>query len=140
MTEQAARAYLSVVSSDLTVAEISARIGLEATAGTDRGERKRPAGPIAGETRWRYELGEMQHTHELEGLLLAAVRNLGPNPAGALSALSQRGDLVELQLVQWLAVEDEGQTRGLHFPREVVTWLSAAGASIDIDQYVDDGD
>lgn len=68
--------------------------------------------------------------------LSAAIESLDMALAGRLSTMASLGCNVVITVVQEL--RDEPDSLGLHLTAAAIRWLAAAGASIDIDQYVID--
>lgn len=82
-------------------------------------------------TLWKLPLGENPRPDPLFQRLL----RLGDDGARLVAGLAS-GDAV-VSLVQEIDDPDDGIQKGIHLPWEVAVWAAAAGASIDIDQYID---
>lgn len=66
--------------------------------------------------------------------LSSAIESLAPSLAMRVASLVQDGCEATLNVVQEL--RDDSESCGIHLSAAAVAWLSAAGASIDVDQYV----
>ncbi|MDA2811070.1 hypothetical protein O4J56_10520 [Nocardiopsis sp. RSe5-2] len=87
--------------------------------------------PVRVGTLWKLPLGEDPRPDPLFQRLL----RLGDDGARLVADLAS-GDTV-LSLVQEIDDPDDGMQKGIHLPWEVAAWAAAAGASVDIDQYID---
>lgn len=130
------KAALVVQSRDLTLAQISEAMVREPDAGYDRGSLS----PVRNVPRqwasWSMELALPNGVHEGTSGLAVAIESLGEPLARQAAKLVSRGCDVVVSVHQELA--DGPECRGLHLTVGAIRWMSVAGASLDVDQYVDD--
>jgi hypothetical protein len=67
--------------------------------------------------------------------LARAIENLGMPLARRAAELGARGCDVVVNVLQEMSTDSS--TTGLHLTSSAVAWLAAAGACVDVDQYVD---
>lgn len=127
-------AYLRVTSHRSRLAEISDVIGFA----PDRCHEIGDANPYRGgdSYKWSKWIMYLEMREEFragaEGLS-DAIEALSNDFADRLSKLANRFCEVQLMVVQELEYEKD---KGIHLTAEAVRWMSRAGASLDIDQYV----
>ena len=128
--------YLRVVSSSLQPDEISERVGVQADESMSMGTRRRPESPPRRETTWirRVEVADDDaRPEQLEPVIIG----WGLDFAHALGRLVDSGEVVVfLEIVQEIIDLDDAQAKGIFVGAELMTWLSIARASLDIDQYI----
>lgn len=128
-------AALVVQSRNLSLDEISESMGRPPDFGYERGSLS-PLGKVPREaTSWSLELTWPSEVHSgTEGLAMA-IESLGLPVAERAARLAARGCEIVLSVCQELA--DDPASVGLHLPPSAISWIATAGASVDIDQYVD---
>ncbi|MFJ5118399.1 DUF4279 domain-containing protein [Kitasatospora sp. NPDC088548] len=130
------RIYLRVVSSSLQLEEISSRLGTTPDESTSIGSRRRPESPPRSHTTWvrRAEVsGVDARPEDLEPVILG----WGKDFSSALGRLVTSTDaVVSLEIVQQIRDIESGREKGIFLGADLIAWLGAAGASLDIDQYI----
>ncbi|MFE9496713.1 DUF4279 domain-containing protein [Streptomyces collinus] len=134
------RMYLRVVSESLQPEQISARLETEPDEATAIGSRRRPQSPPRAHTTWIRHAPAPDgpgRPEDVEPVILA----WGPQFATALGQLASSGDAeISLVIVQKLTDPEDPQQKGIWLSAPLLSWLTKAGASLDIDQYVYVGD
>lgn len=130
------RMYLRVVSQSLQPEEISKRLGAEPDESTSIGSRRRPQSPPRSHATWIRHAGAAgsgARPEDLEPVIL----EWGANLADALGRLVESGEAtVTLEIIQEIRDLDDPQQKGIFLGVDLLSWMSAARASLDIDQYV----
>ncbi|MQA97895.1 MAG: DUF4279 domain-containing protein [Streptosporangiales bacterium] len=130
------RIYLRVVSSRLPPEEISDRLGTEPDSAYAVGSRRRPQARPRNHTSWMRHAtapGTPERPEDLEPVILG----WGMDFASAVGDLVESGDATAmLEIVQEIRDLEDVQAKGIFLSEELITWLSTAQASIDIDQYI----
>ncbi|MEU7604806.1 DUF4279 domain-containing protein [Streptomyces sp. NPDC041003] len=130
------RMYLRVVSESLQPEEISRRLGAEPDESTSIGSRRRPQLPPRSHSTWIRRADAPEGRGRPEDLE-PAVLGWGTDLATALGRLADAGEAsVFLEIVQEIRDLDDPQQKGIALSADLMSWLGAARASLDIDQYV----
>lgn len=128
--------YLRVVSESLQPEEISVRLGAEPDEATAIGSRRRPQSPPRRHATWIRHVpaaGGSGRPEDLEPVVLG----WGPEFAAALGRLAGSADAdVSLVVVQKVTDPEDPRQKGIFLSAALLAWLTQAGASLDIDQYV----
>ncbi|WP_237293016.1 MULTISPECIES: DUF4279 domain-containing protein [Streptomyces] len=129
------RMYLRVVSESLQPAEVSERLGVEPDEATSIGSRRRPQSPPRSQSTW------IRHASTEAGArpehLEPVVLGWGPDLAASLGRLVDSGEAaVSLVLVQEIRDLEDPQQKGIFLGPDLMAWVGAARASLDIDQYI----
>ncbi|GGS29133.1 hypothetical protein Snoj_25350 [Streptomyces nojiriensis] len=128
--------YLRVVSESLQPEEISKRLGAEPDESTSIGSRKRPLSAPQSHATWirrASTTGGGARPEDLEPVILG----WGTDLATALGRLVDSEEAaVTLEIVQEIRDLDDPQQKGIFLGAELLSWIAAAKASLDIDQYV----
>jgi hypothetical protein len=110
--------------------EVTQLVGLEPTS------TRRKAIPIPKHTWWKISIGrtegELVDVYEMSSAL---VEKLTPHTQGILRAKQELKLEAILEVVLHISMNDSISTPAIGFTPEVVSFLSAVGASIDIDTY-----
>lgn len=133
----AVKAYLSIVSGEFDVSQITARVGLSPSRSVERGQKRTVWAPPATEARWYYDLGSAPNSSDLDSLLQDELEKLGSQVATAIGNISTGATLIRLVLVQTMSASEARSALGLFIRPDSLQWLAMARASIDIDQYLD---
>lgn len=129
------KAALVVQSRDLTLAEISEVMARQPDEGYDRGSLA-PVRKVPREwTCWSTKLAWSPAVHGGTEGLAAAIEALGHPLAERAASLVAQGCEVLVSVYQELA--DTPESHGLQLTPGAIRWMAAAGAAIDVDQYVD---
>lgn len=131
------RAAIVVESHELTLADITVAAGRAPDSGADLGASTALRTQPSERSSWAIDLGWRAGAHAGTEGLSGAIEGLEKQLANRPALLGQRGCVVVLSVVQEL-VDDPAST-GLHLSAAAVGWLAAAGAAVDIDQYVHQG-
>lgn len=100
-----------------------------------RGELLGPRGPEARVNEWRRNLAQGSEISEFEDLD-TEVCSWGLDFAQKLGKLVKEGGVVvELSITQEFGGADT-ESKGLHLSDHLITWLAAAAARVDVDQYI----
>lgn len=128
--------YLRVVSSVMQPEEVTERLGVEPDEAHAIGSRRRPEAPPRAHMTWERHTSPARDDARPEDLL-PQVLGWGEEFARVLGRLVESTDAaVFLEVVQEVTdLEDTSQT-GMWFGPDLITWLSLAKASLDIDQYI----
>ncbi|WP_406329440.1 DUF4279 domain-containing protein [Streptomyces sp. NBC_00203] len=130
------RMYLRVVSQSLQPEEISKRLGAEPDESASIGSRRHPQSPPRSHATWIRHAGPAggcARPEELEPVVVG----WGWELAGALGRLVGSGEaVVSLEIVQEIRDLDDPQQKGIFLGADLLSWMGAARASLDIDQYV----
>ncbi|MCA2182095.1 DUF4279 domain-containing protein [Nonomuraea glycinis] len=128
--------YLRVVSESLQPEEITRSLGAEPDESTSIGSRWRPQSPPRSRATWIRHAGAVgggARPEDLEPVVLG----WGTDLADALGRLVDSGEVaVSLEIVQKIRDPDDPQQKGIFLGADLLAWLGAARASLDIDQYV----
>jgi hypothetical protein len=122
--------YFSLYGTDFDPDEITKRLGLEPTS------IRRQASPRPKHSSWNLSSGKIENdiidVYEMSSVVVAKLQPY----ASELSALKQqlRVEAV-LQVVLWFSTDETKSTPAIGFEPKVIAFLSAVGASIDIDTY-----
>ncbi|WP_328863752.1 DUF4279 domain-containing protein [Streptomyces virginiae] len=130
------RIYLRVVSESLQPEEISMKLGAEPDESTSIGSRRRPQSPPRSHATWIRRVGTTggdARPEDMEPVVLG----WGTDLAAALGRLVDSGEAaVTLGIVQEIRDLDDPQQKGIFLGADLLSWIAAAKASLDIDQYV----
>ncbi|MGW9131973.1 DUF4279 domain-containing protein [Streptomyces sp. NPDC055681] len=128
--------YLRVVSESLQPEEISRRLGAQPDESTSIGSRRHPQSPPRSHATWIRRAGAAggcARPEELEPVVVG----WGLDLADALGRLADSGEAaVSLEIVQEIRDLDDPQQKGIFLGADLLAWMGAARASLDIDQYV----
>jgi hypothetical protein len=126
------RTEFSVYSDTVPAVEMTARIGLDANRVLVRGSRRQEP-PVPRAHLWQVSDHQPGSVGDQAERLLA---RLAPH-RDRLVALSREPDFsIGLMIVRYFADEDGAPNGfGWHLPPELVAFLAAVGASIDVDEY-----
>jgi hypothetical protein len=129
------KAALVVQSRELSLDQISAVMARRPDSGYERGSLS-PVGKVPrAATSWSLELDWPRETHGGTEGLAAAIESLGRSVAEHAATLAAQGCDVVVSVCQELA--DDPASVGLHLTPEAIKWLAMAGATVDVDQYVE---
>ena len=130
------RVYLRVVSPSLQPDEISRRLGIDPDESMAVGSQRRPELPPRPHTTWirRAETSRVDARPEhVEPVIL----DWGQDFACALGKLAESSDAaVSLVIIQEINDIDNEMEKGIFLGAQLISWLSTANASLDIDQYI----
>ncbi|MCL2849522.1 MAG: DUF4279 domain-containing protein [Micrococcales bacterium] len=128
-------AKLAITSVEMSLADISQVMGHSSSGGFDRGTPRRGAG-VYEHTLWNLELGGVGDN--LFGVygLTGAIERLGVDLADRVRLLVERGCDATVGIYQEFVPNEDESGHGIHLDADAVAWVSRAGASIDVDQYV----
>ena len=130
------RVYLRVLSDELPPSALTAAIRLEPTRTREMGSKREPVSRPLPEHRWYLDLGQTSPEVSLTRLL-EAVPRLGLEAARRLGELVRAGRAVAmLEVVQVVTDPEDTFQLGIWFENDTLEWLAAAGAGVDIDQYL----
>lgn len=128
--------YLRIVSTTLSPEDITTRLGTQPDEAYAMGSRRRPELPERGHTSWMRRATVPEpgaRPEDLEPVVLSWGRAF----ADAVGALADSGDAdVSLVLVQSIRDLGSPAEKGIPLGAELIAWLGAARAGLDIDQYV----
>ncbi|MFE5860182.1 DUF4279 domain-containing protein [Streptomyces virginiae] len=128
--------YLRVVSDSLQPEEISRKLGAEPDESTSIGSRRRPQSPARSHATWIRRVGTTggdARPEDMEPVVLG----WGTDLAAALGRLVDSGEAaVTLGIVQEIRDLDDPQQKGIFLGADLLSWIAAAKASLDIDQYI----
>ena len=124
--------YLRLVSETLLPQDITDRLGVPADESYGIGSRRRPETPPRKHSLWVRRAGDGR-PEDIE----PAVLDWGMDFARAVGTLTASTDVVaSLVIVQRVTDVDDPLQKGVFLSATLLSWLAAAGASLDIDQYV----
>ncbi|MDT3395087.1 DUF4279 domain-containing protein [Streptomyces sp. B1866] len=128
--------YLRVVSQSLQPEGMSKRLGVEPDESTSIGSRRYPQSPPRSHATWIRRVGAAGGCDRPEDLEQVVV-GWGPDLADALGRLADSGEAaVSLVIVQEIRDLDDPQQKGIFLGADLLAWMGAAKASLDIDQYI----
>ncbi|MEU5167103.1 MULTISPECIES: DUF4279 domain-containing protein [Streptomyces] len=130
------RMYLRVVSPSLRPDEISRRLGVEPDESTAVGWRRHPQATPRSHATWIRHVRTADDDARPEDLEPVVV-GWGAGFAEALGRLAASGEAgVHLEIVQEIDDLEDPQQKGIFLGPHLMAWMGAAGAVLDIDQYV----
>jgi len=122
--------YFALYGDDFDPEVVTGLIGIQPTSARRKGT------PIPKHTSWKVSLGKVEgdviDVYDLSSALVAKLRPHQEQIARVKRELSL--DAV-LQVVLWVTTDDTKPTPAIGFEPEAIAFLSAVGASIDIDTY-----
>ena len=129
MTNEA-EVYFCLYADDFDPAEVTRAVGIEPTS------TRRPADPTPHQTSWELSTGRVQDdiidVYELSSDI---VGKLAPQELKIRAVIKRLGLKAILQIVLWISMDESKSTPAIGFEPAVVRFLSAVGASVDIDTY-----
>ncbi|WP_189940260.1 DUF4279 domain-containing protein [Streptomyces aurantiogriseus] len=129
--------YLRVVSESLQPEEISRRLGVDPDESTAIGSRRHAGSPPRSHASWVRRADRPGQAGARPEDLEPVILGWGLDFAHALGQLVASGEaVVSLEIVQEIRDLDDSQQKGIFLGAELMSWLGAAKASLDIDQYV----
>jgi hypothetical protein len=88
---------------------------------------------------WKQELKVPPDLHAGTQGFDAAINSLSLRVAQSVAVLVDRGCKATISILQQISGPEDSNSLGIHLDAKSLHWISAAQASLDIDQYVDDG-
>lgn len=128
--------YLSARNSSSEPSVATEAIGLVPDESRTAGQPYGPTGSPSRSSVWVKYLGKKNKVARVEDVLCELHKSWGTAVATGLDRIRRQGWEIQLVIVQRIEGEDDYMSKGIVLCRESVDWLSQAGASIDIDQYV----
>jgi hypothetical protein len=125
--------YLRIASTTLTPAEISGRLGVPADEAVPIGTVRRPHAPA-----YRYSIWKRRAVAAGDGRaedFEASVLGWGLEFAEKVGSLAGEAEIL-LTIVQRIDDLGDPLQKGIFLSPELVQWMAAANASLDVDQYV----
>lgn len=127
--------YLGLYGDDFEPNDVSDFIGLPATRVKRKGERN-PQVPLPRTSSWKFSLGTVEATViDVYAMSNDLVLRLAPFQAEIVEAVIKFGLEAEIQVVLWIDQDEAASMPALGFERAVLDFISAIGATIDIDMY-----
>jgi hypothetical protein len=127
--------YFGLYGEDFEPNDISEYTGLTATGVRRRGELN-PVVPIPKKSSWKFSTGKIEgdliDVYEMSDDLVA---QLAPYAEKILQATIKFNLTCKLQVVLWIDQDESKSTPAIGFERSVLDFLTAVGATIDIDTY-----
>lgn len=129
------KVYLGLYGDNFDPKEISALIGLTPTRSARRGERNAVV-PLPKESGWQFSLGEIEadviDVYEMSNSL---IEHLKPYESKIVEAVRAFELFAVLQVVLWIDQDQTVSMPAIGFKRPFLDFLTAVGATIDIDTY-----
>jgi hypothetical protein len=127
--------YLGLYGDNFEPNDVSDFIGLTATSIRRKGERN-PNVPLPRTSSWKFSLGKIEadviDVYEMAENLVQRLRSY---EAKIVEALGKFDITAELQVVLWIDQDESKSMPAIGFEREVLRFLNALDATIDIDTY-----
>ena len=129
MTNEA-EGYFALHGTGFDPDEVTRLVGLEPTS------IRREALPIPKHSSWNVSSGKIENDIiDVYDMSSALVSRLSPHTEKIASVKQQLGLEAVLQVVLWITTDESKSTPAIGFESEVISFLNAVGASIDIDTY-----
>lgn len=126
-----AEVYFALYGTDFDPEEATRRVGLEPTSIKRKGEPKTRRHSFWQVSSGRVE-GDIIDVYEMSSTLVAL---LAPRAAEIASTRRELGLEAVLEVVLWISTDESKSTPAIGFDHEVISFLHAVGATIDIDTY-----
>jgi hypothetical protein len=127
--------YFAMYGDDFEPDEVSTHIGLAATGVRRKGER-RPEVPLPRNSAWEVSSGRVESdvidVYEMSETL---VTQLAPFEAKIVEAKTAFNLRCVFQVVLWIDQNEEASMPAIGFESQVISFIHAVGAKIDIDTY-----
>ena len=124
------RVYFALYGKDFDPDEVTRLVGIEPTA------TRRKADPIPKHSCWEVSSVHVENDlvdiYEMSSVLIAKLK---PHSDSIASAKSKLGCEAVLQVVLHITIDDSISTPAIGFDVDVISFLNAVGASIDVDTY-----
>jgi len=130
MTNEA-EVYFALYGTDFDPEEVTRRVGLEPTSIKRKGEPKTRRHSFWKISSGRVE-GDIIDVYEISSALVAL---LAPRAAEIASTRQELALEAVLEIVLWITTDESKSTPAIGFDREVISFLHAVGATIDVDTY-----
>jgi hypothetical protein len=122
--------YFTLFGDDFDPSEVTRLVGLEPTS------TRRKGNPIPKHTWWKVSTGKTEgELVDIYEMSSALVEKLTPQTQGILRATHELKLEAILEVVLYISMNESVSTPAIGFTPEVISFLSAVGASIDIDTY-----
>lgn len=127
-----AEVYLALYGTDFDPEEVTRRVGLEPTSIKRKGEPK-----TRRHSFWQISSGRVESdVIDVYEMSSALVTLLAPRTAEIASARRELSLEAVLEVVLWITTDESKSTPAIGFDREVISFLHAIGAAIDVDTYL----
>lgn len=130
------RADVRIVSETHTAADITQVLGVRPDDTRAVGDARFSWSPPAGVHTWVRHVNSGESCPRFEDLA-EGIQGWGADLAHKLGTLSRQGLEVQLSVVQDIADPNDPMEKGITMSAALIQWLAEAGASVDIDQYID---
>lgn len=131
------RAYLRVLSTEITLAELEAALGAPSQHGHSKGDARPHHRPPHEWSAWHQPLWWRASRHGGTDGIDRAIQSLPADLSDRIQSRVVAGDTASLIIVQDMDGADPTGSLGLTLSADTITWLARAGASLDVDQYAD---
>lgn len=127
--------YLNLFGDAFNPDEVSQYIGLMGATVRRKGER-RPEVPLPNVSAWTFSTGKVEdEVIDVYAMSEALITKLAPYVDKIVQVKEKFGLTCVLQVVLWIDQDETKSMPAIGFERDVIDFLNAVGATIDIDTY-----
>jgi hypothetical protein len=131
------RAYLRVLSTEATLAELEVALGAPSQRDHSKGDARPLHLPRYEWSAWHQPLWWRASRHGGTDGIDRAIQTLPADLADRVRNRVVAGDAASLVIVQDMDGDDPTGSLGLTLSADAITWLARAGMSLDVDQYAE---
>ncbi len=129
MTNEA-EVYFALFGTDFDPDEVTRLIGMEPTSS------KKKAEPRPKHSIWKVSSGRVESdVIDVYQMSSALISSLAPYAERIIGAKQRLGCQAVLEVVLWITTDESKSTPAIGFDHEVISFLHAVGATIDVDTY-----